>query len=417
MEHLEKHKILSNLQHGFRSGHSCESQLITTMSDLYEAHNDKDQVDMVILDFSKAFDKVDHLGLISKLEHYGIRGPLLEWTSSFLIGRKQCVVVDGKASTPTDVLSGVPQGTVLGPLFFLVYINDISKNLTVGTKIRLFADDSLLYRTIRSPKDCEILQNDLNNLQKWEKLWKMEFHPGKCNLLQISNKKSPIDFIYKIHNTPLSKVDSAKYLGIIIDSKLNWKKQYSSLISSCKKTLSFIRRNLPKAPVKVKEICYKTLIRPKLEYACPVWDPHHKIHIDNLEKVQKAAARFVTGNYQMETGNSLKNLETLGWDSLEERRLKTKLTIFQKGRLGDIEIPTDHLALKNRLTRRGGGGPKYQREYSNIDGHIHSFYPSVTRLWNNLPVDSRNCGKLDLFVNKLEKINLVELRRNLQSID
>ena len=178
-------------------------------------------------------------------------------------------MVDGKASKPTIVLSGVPQGTVLGPLFFLVYINDISKNLTPGTKISLFADDSLLYRTIKSSKDCEILQKDLNNLQKWERLWKMEFHPGKCNLLQISNKKSPIDFIYKTHNnnTPLSKVDSAaKYLGIIIDSKLNWKKQYSSLISSCKQTLSFIGRNLPKAPVKVKEICYKTLIRPKLKY-------------------------------------------------------------------------------------------------------------------------------------------------------
>ena len=142
-------------------------------------------------------------------------------------------MVDGKASKPTIVLSGVPQGTVLGQLFFLVYINDISKNLTPGTKISLFADDSLLYRTIKSSKDCEILQKDLNNLQKWERLWKMEFHPGKCNLLQISNKKSPIDFIYKTHNnnTPLSKVDSAaKYLGIIIDSKLNWKKQRSVIV-------------------------------------------------------------------------------------------------------------------------------------------------------------------------------------------
>ena len=170
------------------------------------------------------------------MEHYGIRGPLLEWTSSFLVGRKQRVVVDGKASEPTDVLSGVPQGTVLGPLFFLVYINDISKDLTPGTKIRLFADDSLLYRTIRSQADCEILQKDLNTLQKWEKLWKMEFHPGKCNLLQITNKNLPVDFSYPIHDTPLVKVDSAKYLGIIIDSKLNWKKQYAHLIKSCKQT-------------------------------------------------------------------------------------------------------------------------------------------------------------------------------------
>ena len=417
MSHFDKFSILDDAQHGFRKNRSCVSQLITTLKDFADTLKKKEQTDAILLDFSKAFDKVDHLGLISKLEHYGIRGPLLEWTSSFLIGRKQCVVVDGKASKPTNVLSGVPQGTVLGPLFFLVYINDISKNLTPGTKIRLFADDSLLYRTIKSTKDCEILQKDLNTLQKWEKLWKMEFHPGKCHLLQISNKKSPINFTYKIHNTPLSKVDSAKYLGIIIDSKLNWKKQYSSMILACKQTLSFIRRNLPKASANVKEICYKTLIRPKLEYACPVWDPHHKIHIENIEKVQKAAARFVTGNYKMETGNTLKNLNILGWDSLEERRLKTKLTIFQKGRLGEIDIPTDHLTLKSRPTRRGGGGPTYQKEFSSVDGHLYSFYPSVTRLWNNLPTEVRNCGKLEQFSNNLQKINLTELRQCLQSID
>ena len=152
--------------------------------------------------------KVDHVGLLSKLEHYGIRGPLLEWTSSFLNGRKQCVVIDGKASEPTNVLSGVPQGTVLGPLFFLVYINDISKNLTPGTKIRLFADDSLLYRTIRSSIDSQILQKDLNTLQHWEKLWKIEFHPGKCNLLRITNKSTPVNFTYHIHDTPLSQLNT-----------------------------------------------------------------------------------------------------------------------------------------------------------------------------------------------------------------
>ena len=209
---------------GFRKNRSCVSQLITTLNDFADTLKRKEQTDAILLDFSKAFDKVDHLGLLSKLEHYGIRGPLLEWTSSFLIGRKQCVVIDGKASEPTNVLSGVPQGTVLGPLFFLVYINDISKNLTPGTKIRLFADDSLLYRTIRSTIDSQILQKDLNTLQHWEKLWKMEFHPGKCNLLRITNKSTPVKFTYNIHDTPLSQVDSAKYLGVLIDSKLNWKK-------------------------------------------------------------------------------------------------------------------------------------------------------------------------------------------------
>ena len=265
--------------------------------------------------------------------------------------------------------------------------------------------------------DSKILQKDLDTLQHWEKLWKMEFHPGKCNLLRITNKISPINFTYNIHNVPLSQVDSAKYLGVLIDSKLNWKKQYSYVINSCRQTLCFIKRNLPKASAKVKETCYKTLVRPKLEYAGAVWDPHHQIHIQSLEKIQKAAARYVTGNYQMETGNSQKNLESLGWETLEERRLRTKLTLFHKGRLGAFDIPTDHLILKTRQTRRGGGGPVYQREFSGVDGHIHSFYPSVTRLWNNLPIDLRNCDKGDIFASKIKKINVSELRRNLKAID
>ena len=168
------------------------SQLITTLDDFANTLKNQQQTDAILLDFSKAFDKVDHSGLLSKLELYGIRGPLLEWTSSFLVGRKQSVIVDGQTSPPSNVLSGVPQGTVLGPLFFLVYINDISRGLSKGTTIRLFADDSLLYRPIKSLKDCEILQHDLNTLQNWEKLWKMEFHPGKCNLLQITNKKKTL---------------------------------------------------------------------------------------------------------------------------------------------------------------------------------------------------------------------------------
>ena len=183
-------------------------------------------------------------------------------------------MVDGVSSSPTEVLSGVPQGTVLGPLFFLVYINDISQGLSKGTKLRLFADDSLLYREINSLEDSAILQKDLNLLQSWEKKWKMEFHPGKCQLLRITNKKSPITSPYFIHNIPISETDSAKYLGIIIDSNLNWRQQYASMIKKCNSTLAFIKRNLNKAPKNVKEKCYTSLVRPQIEYGSPVWDPH-----------------------------------------------------------------------------------------------------------------------------------------------
>ena len=189
MTHFDKFEVLDDAQHGFRKRRSCVSQLISTLDDFANCLKNQQQIDAILLDFSKAFDKVDHEGLILKLEHLGIRNSLLNWIRSFLIGRNQRVVIEGKESSPTKVLSGVPQGTVLGPLFFLVYINDISKGLSEGTKLKLFADDSLLYRTIKDPSDSDILQKDLNTLQIWEKKWKMEFHPDKCQLLKVTNKK------------------------------------------------------------------------------------------------------------------------------------------------------------------------------------------------------------------------------------
>ena len=153
MKHLDHFNILDDAQHGFRKRRSCVSQLLTTVDDFANCLKNRQQIDAILLDFSKAFDKVDHEGLILKLEHLGIRNSLLNWTRSFLIDRNQRVLVEGASSAPTKVLSGVPQGTVLGPLFFLVYINDISQGLSKGTKIRLFADDSLLYRTIKTPHD------------------------------------------------------------------------------------------------------------------------------------------------------------------------------------------------------------------------------------------------------------------------
>ena len=419
MAQFEEFNVLDNAQHGFRKKRSCVSQLIITINDFANSLKLREQIDAILLDFSKAFDKVDHEGLLLKLEHLGIRGPLLNWTRSFLIGRTQRVVVEGKASTPSIVLSGVPQGTVLGPLFFLIYINDISKGLTKGTKIRLFADDSLLYRTIKTPKDSAILQKDLETLQIWEKQWKMEFHPGKCQLLRITNKNKPIISNYLIHDTPILETDSAKYLGVVIDSKLNWKSQYTNVIKKCSSTLAFLKRNLSNAPEFVKKKCYTVLVRPQLEYASAVWDPHPKTHVDALEKVQKRAARFVTNNYTYETGNSKINLDRLEWPTLEERRLQTKLTIFQKARLNLIDIPIDeHLAKKTRQSKRlCGDGPTYHQEFSSINGYIYSFYPRTSLLWNKLPSEVRTCENIDNFNSSIHSMNLTSLKKKLTVSD
>ena len=386
--------------------------MITTLHDFANCLKNREQIDAILLDFSKAFDKVDHEGLILKLEHLGIRNSLLNWIRSYLIGRKQRVVVEGMSFNPSNVLSGVPQGTVLGPLFFLVYINDISKGLSKGTKLRLFADDSLLYRTIKNPSDSVTLQKDLNTLQLWETKWKMEFHPGKCQYLRITNKLKPIISEYKVHGTPISKTDSAKYLGVIIDSNLSWSYHYQDLVKKCNSTLAFIRRNLQNCPQFVKKKCYTTLVRPKLDYASVVWDPHHQNHILEIEKIQKRAARFVTNNYKMEHGNTKINLDKLGWPTLEERRLQTKLVTFQKARLDLIDIPTEHLAFKTRQTRQGGDGSTYQRLFSDIDGYIYSFYPHTTLIWNSLPLNIRLCEDINIFSKEINCINLTNLKNN-----
>ena len=417
MTHLDKFNVLDDAQHGFRKKRSCISQLLTTVDDFASCLKNHQQIDAILLDFSKAFDKVDHEGLILKLEHLGIRNSLLNWVRSFLIGRKQRVLVEGNASTPTNVKSGVPQGTVLGPLFFLVYINDISKGLSPGTKIRLFADDSLLYRTIKTPHDSETLQKDLNTLQNWEKKWKMEFHPGKCQTLRVTNKNQPLISTYQIHDIPIQETPSAKYLGVVIDSKLTWKEQYRNISKKCYNTLAFLRRNLPpNCPRQVREKSFTTLVRPSAEYGCQVWDPHYQTDIQLLEKIQKRGARFVTNNYQMEHGNSEKNLKTLGWKTLEERRLQLKMTTFKKAQLNLLDLPLDNLKPKTRQTRQGGDGLSFHRPFSPVNSHMNSFFPHVTQIWNKLPVEARNSTDIDFFTKVLNQINLSEMKYNLPTM-
>ena len=187
MSHFSKNKILTPVQHGFRSKHSCESQLLITTDEFIQNFESKTQTDVVVLDFSKAFDVVPHQRLLHKLDHYGIRGTTLNWIQNFLTKRTQKVVVDGSSSESARVRSGVPQGAVLGPLLFLTYINDLPS--TVSSQVRLFADDCLLYRPIKCRADQEQLQRDLSALQDWADRWGMCFNPSKCSVLRVSRPK------------------------------------------------------------------------------------------------------------------------------------------------------------------------------------------------------------------------------------
>ena len=177
MNFASRHNILYKLQHGFRDKRSCETQLLEFIQDVANNMQDGHQTDVCVLDFSKAFDKVGHMRLIKKLNWYGIDGITNKWIQSFLSNRTQSVVLDGISSDSVPVISGVPQGSVLGPCLFLFYINDIAENL--NSTARLFADDTMIYMTVKNQTDAQLLQNDLNTLANWENKWMMEFHPGR----------------------------------------------------------------------------------------------------------------------------------------------------------------------------------------------------------------------------------------------
>ena len=326
LNHLEKHKILTKLNHGFRSGFSCETQLLVTLNDFLKANDQGLQTDVIILDFSKAFDTVPHAELLHKLKHYGINGTVLEWLKSFLTKRYMRVVVEGEHSKSVYVESGVPQGTVLGPLLFLCHINDLPDS--VSSNVRLFADDCLLYRTIKTQEDHLKLQNDLISLEKWASKWGMRFNAKKCYTLSINNKSSRF---YTLDNHILQQVSENPYLGITLSEDLKWKPHIQKISKKANSTMSFLRRNLKSCPEQCKKSAYISLVRSILDYSAIIWDPYYTSDIHKLERIQRQAARFITGDYRSrEEGCVTKMLHDLGLEPLQERRSFTRLVFFYK---------------------------------------------------------------------------------------
>ena len=331
MDHFDKNKILTNAQHGFRKKRSCESQLIVTIHEIASKLEKGSQVDIILLDFAKAFDKVPHQRLLHKLEYYGVNAKTKNWIQSFLQNRQQRVILEGAASEQAPVLSGVPQGTVLGPLLFLTYINDMPE-MVKSSETKLFADDSLLFRTINNQADSVLLQNDLTSLQDWEDKWQMSFNAKKCQVIRITPRnRPPLPTTYKLHGHTLDTVDASKYLGVTISNNLTWDRHIDNTIGKGNKTLGFIRRNLKDCTKPVKSAAYTSMVRPTMEYASSVWDPTNRKKIGNLEKVQKRAARFIFNNYTDRTpGCVTRMVESLKWEKLEERRKSNRLCMLYK---------------------------------------------------------------------------------------
>ena len=240
MDHLDSQNILHENQHGFRAKRSCESQLLMTTDDISKSLNSGNQVDMAILDFSKAFDEVSHERLSRKLKYYRIDGNPRTWINSFLTDRKQQVVVDNATSDTAPVTSGVPQGTVLGPALFLIYINDIADN--ISSNIRLFADDCVLYRTINNTSDNTLLQEDLKDLSKleqWSNIRQMDFNVKKCAIMQFSFSTRKQKYDYKMKAETLKIVSHHPYLGVELSDNLKFNDHINTITKNHHLPLDF----------------------------------------------------------------------------------------------------------------------------------------------------------------------------------
>jgi len=290
--HLDKHGILTPGNHGFRSHHSYESHLLLTTHDLLKIRDQGCTVDVGILDFSKAFDTVPHRCLINKLRIYGIHGVVSSWIEAFLSCHQQLVLCYGVKSEYSTVTSGVPQGTVLGPLLFLLHINNMPSVVDPGTTVRLFADDTLIYRVIHGIEDQVALEGDLVRLEKWAKSWSMVFNVSKCYMMHISHLSSSEQYMYQLCDVVLSSVTSEKYLGVYLNHDLKWSHHIDQVAAKASRKLGFIRRNLRGAPVDCKKLAYVTLFRSGMEYASIIWDPYTKRDSDKLDKTQQCAARW-----------------------------------------------------------------------------------------------------------------------------
>jgi len=398
--HLRANSVILPNQHGFSKGLSCETQLISIFHDLCMTMDKRIETDMIFLDFKKAFDRVPHCHLLSKLRALRIDLNVLAVIESFLSGRSQRVIVEGALSESVPVVSGVPQGSVLGPLLFIIYINDLSNGMS--SHVRLFADDCVLYREINSENDHATLQNDLSIVEDWCHTWGMELNLSKCVSMTISRLHNRGSRLYKLGSLDLEQVTSYKYLGVTLSSNLSWDDHVSSSVNKANRALGFVRRNLKNCTQPTKSKCVTTLVRPHLEYASSACDPFLAAHIHKLEMVQRRAVRFITNKYGR-TESVTKMLKETGLPLLQTRRKIARQKLFFKidSKLIPLKVPQG-LRRKESNGRRDNG-KAYVHFSTRSNPLFSSYYPKTVRDWNDLPSVVVFSPSLSSFSNTLKK--------------
>ena len=400
--HMKRNKLFSEKQYGFISGRSTVLQLLEVMNKWTETIDQGYHIDTVYMDFMKAFDTVPHRRLIGKLASHGINNPILGWIKAFLTDRKQQVQVNGSKSEWMDVTSGIPQGSVLGPVLFVIYINDLPD--CIHSETYLFADDTKIFRTITSEEDCKILQEDLKSAVLWSEKWLLRFHPDKCKSMSVGNPRG-LKFQYELNIEgkahKMLSTENEKDIGVTIDPSLNFEKHINEKVNKANSIFAVIRRSYMYLDKETFKPLYIALIRSHLEYANNVWSPYKQKDIDIIENVQRRATKQVIGLRDLSYPERLKllNLPTLTHRRTRGDMIEVYKLLHNKY---DTDVST-LLKLRSAQSSLRGHSLTLFKPRVNRNLRQNSFTIRVIDTWNSLPQQVVEAPSVNSFKNRLDK--------------
>ena len=401
---LRDNMLISLHQSGFIPGDSTVNQLAHIYHLLCEALDNKKDVRIVFFDISKAFDKVWHEGILFKLKANGIDGCLLSWFENYLSNRKQRVVVGSCSSEWGEIKAGVPQGSVLGPLLFLVYINDITAE--VRSNIKLFADDTTIYITVDDPVQAsEILNRDLDAISDWAHRWIVTFSPPKTESMLITFKaRNNLHPPLFLENSTITEVKSHKHLGVTLSNDLSWNDHILNITKAAGENVDLMSRLMYKLDRKTLQTMYFSFVRPKLEYANIVWSNLNQTQALQVELIQKRAGRIVSGAIRGTSSDTIYN--ELGWDSLGSRREQQQILFMHKVVNGLVPNYLSDL-LPETVGDRTLYNLRNKDNLQSIPARTTAFYktliPSAVRSWNLLDLDLKGIQDHKTFKNEYFK--------------
>ena len=395
VDFLVKHKLLNSSQHGFLKARSCLTNMLCFLEEITKWIDVGSPVDIIYLDFQKAFDKVPHQRLLLKLKAHGIGDSITDWIEQWLTDRRQRVVVDGEVSNWKSVLSGVPQGSVLGPILFLIYINDLDDSIT--SNVLKFADDTKLFRKVNADGDKQHLQNDLDRLVKWSEKWQMLFNFGKCKCLHTGHRNLNVN--YRMGDTVLGTTVKEKDLGGTISADMKVSEQCGIAASKGNQILGLIRRNITYKGKKLIIPLYKAIVRPHLEYCIQAWRPYRKKDIDTLERIQRRATKMIP---ELRDLSYEERLKECGLTTLETRRLRGDQIEVFKILNGYENIDRNMFFSLKKDSRTRGHEVKLVKDQCRLDIRKHSFSQRTINEWNKLSTDCVTASSVNMFKNKVD---------------